>query len=338
MKIKNLLYIILLFIFSCSTNDDFSNYNDTNFVFLENINSSDYVLESRLITNRNNKKTLIKTFKEIPEYEVLDFYVFYKNNNSIIKYNTKDKQQNTFASLTNHQIKNFSVSPDYKFVAFSDNEDIFILNLQNSNIINITRNLEGSFRLPKWSPDGRSILIRNNIYILKQGEIYPTVTANYKIFSVFEETYKNVEMFDVFSSPSQAKWSPNSKMIVYAQYQTVFTFDINSKQLKRITSQKVVANNPKFSNDGEMISFFSSDLSKNGNNWQNFLTIYKAKHETSEIISDIYTTDLSWDFNSNNIIYSSKDGLFLHNLSDLSIKKIVKAKEATTLLSVNFLN
>jgi Tol biopolymer transport system component len=178
-------------------------------------------------------------------------------------------------------------------LAFSNYEDIFLLNLASGAIENLTANIEGDFRFPKWSPDGKSILIRNGIPIVRPNDCAPTATGNFKIFSLPQKSFQDVEMFDLFASPSYTEWPPAGKMVVYKQYQGIFIFDVNTEQLRRITTEEVVATNPKFSTDGGMISYFRSDLSDNGNNWQNFLTLYDITKESNEIINNIYSYDES---------------------------------------------
>ncbi|MFK5981596.1 MAG: hypothetical protein QM499_01685, partial [Flavobacteriaceae bacterium] len=262
----------------------------------------------------------------------------YKDGYDIIEFNPTNYQTQVIASLPNVLINSFSVSPNYEYLAFSNYEDIFLLNLVNGDIENLTENLVGDFRFPKWSPDSSSILIRNGILIVQSGDTGPTATGNFKIFSLSQQSFQDVEMFDQFASPSYAEWSPDSKNVIYEQYQAIFTFDVVTEQLRRITTEEVVATNPKFSTDGDMISYFSSDLSNNGNNWQNFLTLYDFANESNEIINNIYSYDVSWKDDSNEILYCTETGVFLYNITNGTIATIVPSNQSTYVHSVNFIN
>ena len=340
MKIKTLLIIFVTAIgaFSCSNGDNnLLNYDNNSFVYIETLVYDDYSGDSKLLISNGNQTTPIITSNGTIQYQIVNSKVVYKDGYDIIAFNPTNHQTYIIASLPNVQINSFNVSPNYEYLAFSNYEDIFLLNLASGAIENLTVNLEGDFRFPKWSPDGSSILIRNGIPIVQPGDSGPTATGNFKIFSLSQQSFQDVEMFDQFASPSYAEWSPDSKVVVYEQYQAIFIFDVVSEQLRRITAEEVVATNPKFSTDGGMISYFSSDLSDNGNNWQNFLTLYNIENKSNEIINNIYSYDVSWKEDSNEILYCTKAGIFSYNITNGTISTIVASNQSTYVHSVNFI-
>jgi len=340
MKIQNLIILCVttLGLISCSNDNDLLNYNDSSFLYIKTTTFDDYNGDSKLLLTNGNETIPIHISNGRIEYQIVNSKIFYKDGFDIIEFNPSTNQTQIITSLTNIQIHSFNVSPDNKYLAFSDYEDIFLLNLETGTTENLTVNLEGDFRLPKWSPNGNSILIRNGIPIVRPGDPYPTATGNFKIFSLSQESFQDVEMFDLFASPGYAEWSPDSEMIIYEQYQGVFIFNISTEQLKRITSEEIVATNPKFSTNGELISYFSSDLSDNGNNWQNFLTIYNTENETRTVINNSYSYDVSWKKDSNEILFCTGNGIFTYSLSNETITNKINSEQSTYLNSVNFLN
>ncbi len=341
MKIKTLIIIFITAIcaFSCSNDDNnFLNYDNNSFVYIETLVYDDYSGDSQLLISNGNQTTPIITSNGTIQYQIVNSRIVYKNGYDIIEFNPTNHQTQILASLPNVQINSFNVSPNYEYLAFSNYEDIFLLNLASGVIENLTANIEGDFRFPKWSPDGGSILIRNGIPIIRPGDSAPTATGNFKIFYLSQRNFQNVEMYDQFASPSYADWSPDSKNVVYEQSQAIFIFDVVTEQLRRITTEEVVATNPKFSNDGGMISYFSSDLSDNGNNWQNFLTLYDIEKESNEIINNIYSYDVSWKDDSSEILYGTETGIFSYNITNGTITKKVSSNQSTYVHSVNFIN
>jgi len=341
MKIKTLIivFVTLIGVFSCSNDDNnLLNYDNNLFVYVETFVYDDYSGDSKLLISNDNQTTPIITSNGTIQYQIVNSKVVYKDGYDIIEFNPTNYQTQVIASLPNVQINSFNVSPNFEYLAFSNYEDVFLLNLASGAIENLTENLEGDFRFPKWSPDGSSILIRNGILIVQQGDSGPTATGNFKIFSLSQQSFQDVEMFDQFASPSHAEWSPDSKNVVYGQYGAIFTFDIVTEQFRRITPEEVVAINPKFSTDGGMISYFSSDLSNNGNNWQNFLTLYDIVNESNEIINTIYSYDVSWKDDSSKILYCTETGISLYNITNETTTTIVSSNQSAYVHSVNFIN
>jgi len=336
---RTLLIILTLAmgVFSCSNDKDLLNYDNTTFVFIETISHDDYFGDSKLLVNEDNQTSPIKISNERIHYQVLGTKIIYKDGSDIVEFNSTTHQTQIIASFPNTPINSFHVSPDNEYLAFSDYEDIFLVELESGTVENITENLEGDFRNPKWSPNGNSILARNGVLIVRPGDNGPTITGNFKIFSLSQQTFQDIEMFDQFAYPGSAEWSPDSKIVIYEQYQAVFTFDVENEQLKRITSEEVVATNPKFSKNGTMISYFSSDQSDNGNNWQNFLTIYTIENQTSKVTNHSYSYDASWENDSTAILYCTENGIFLYNLETESIQILIETGESKYLHSTQFL-
>lgn len=332
------ILIMAISTFSCSNDDGDLNYNNNSFVYIETASFQDYSGNSKLLVSDGNNTRPIKILNKRIQYQIIDSKIVFLDGQDIIEFNPKSNKTRIIANLPNILIHSFHVSPNMDNLAFSNYEDIFIVELNSGTMKNITEHLEGNFRIPKWSPDGNSLLVRNGIPIVGPNDEAPTSTGNFKVFSLSQQSFQDIEMFDQFASPGNAEWSPDSKLIAYGQYQAIFTFDIENRQLKRITSQEVVATNPKFSTDGSKMSYFSSDLSDNGNNWQNFLTIYDISNNSSKIVNDIYSYDVSWKYDSSEILYCTKTGIFSYNLSKGTISQIVNSNESIFLHSVKFLN
>ena len=160
MKIKTLIIIFVAAIgtFSCNNDDNdysFLNYENNSFVYVETLVFDDFFGDSKLLIN--GQTTPIITSNETIQYQIVNSKVVYKDGYDIIEFNPTNNQTQVIASLPNVLINSFNVSPNYEYLAFSDYEDIFLMNLANGTIENITENLEGDFRFPKWSPDSSSI-------------------------------------------------------------------------------------------------------------------------------------------------------------------------------------
>lgn len=331
-----ILYASIGLLIACSSDDSNVSFDDNSFVYVETINFDDYTGDSKLLIKNGGNTSTIHTSNERIEYQISNSKIFYKDGYDIVEYDPSTNQSNIIASTTDTQIHSFSISPTQKYLVFSDYYDIILLDLEDETRENLTLNLEGDFRLPKWSPNGTSILIRNNIPIVSPGDSYPTATGNFKIYSLSNESFQDVEMLDLFASPGKAEWSPDGEMIMYKQYQGVFIFNINSQQLRRITSEEIVATNPKFSTNGKFISYFSSDMSDNGNNWQNFLTISNFESGTSTIVNNSYSYDVSWKDDSK-LLFCTGSGIFSYNLNNETITNQVNSQRSIYLNSVNYL-
>ncbi len=73
------------------------------------------------------------------------------------------------------------------------------MNVADGAIKNVTADLEGDFRFPRWSPTDSSILVRNGVSKVAEGDTAPTATANFKVYNLNDESFQDVEMFDEFT-------------------------------------------------------------------------------------------------------------------------------------------
>lgn len=335
MKINNLFYIFFIGLMISCNNDQTVDINKESFVYVETLNFDDYSGESSLKYEKS--ENFIHKQNGFIKYQILNSKIIYLNEDEFIEFNPRTKQYSSIISLTSNLIHSFSFSPDRKILAYSNYKDIILLNIENGTQENLTSNLIGDFRFPKWSPDGNSILIRNNIPITRPGDPYPTATGNFKIFSMSNNDFKDVKMYDTFASPGNVEWSPNNNEIVYEQYQKILLFDLNSEKLTILTPDNVIATDPKFSTDGNKISYFSSDSTHNGNNWQNFLTLYEINNQNHTVLNDIYSYDASWNIDSNEIIFSTNTGIYLFNLTNNTNTKLIESNKSKFLYNSKFI-
>lgn len=125
-----------------------------------------------------------------------------------------------------------SWSPDGIQIAFDlrvDNKsDIFIMNVDGTNIQNITNDLAGNNGSPSWSPDGTRIAFAS--YADNKGDIH---TINIDGSDLRRLTTD-------FGSNSHPSWSPDGTEIAFISADEygndhIYTLNINSSQLRHVT-------------------------------------------------------------------------------------------------------
>lgn len=335
MNIKKLFIVgfISVFIISCS-NDDNSiivepeQESNIPFVFVEIERFSDYYGDQKLILSDGNETTTIfKTSSEI-RYHVANSKVYYRDGSDIVEFDPATNQRRTLASLTDVSIHSFQVSPDSKFLAFSNYEDIILLDLQTRTSKNLTEGLEGDFRSPKWSPDGSSILVWNNILVVLPGDSNYTGTVNFKVFNLSEENFQNVEMFSESVSPGFPGWLSDSNTIVYGQVGSMFTFDLQTEQLQRTTLEGERTAEPKFSPNGEFISYSDIIPSQDNTTIISRLALFNLQTQTKTMVTDTNSHCTSWSKNSSEIMYCTLDGIYTYNLSTGDIIQKVESNNS----------
>ena len=159
-------------------------------------------------------------------------------------------------NLTNNQASDGhpSWSPDGTKIAFSSDRngdlDVFIMNADGSEQINITNDPEIKELSPDWSPDGNKILYR-----AQAGKIPKIFIMNIDGSEKTDLTY-NRNSRDV-----GATWSPDGKMIAFesamGDREDIYIMNSDGSGLFRVTDNPGKNYAPSWSPDGEKIAFVS---------------------------------------------------------------------------------
>ncbi len=168
--------------------------------------------------------------------------------------------------LTDHEANDNDPvwSPDGRKIAFSSDRDdavhVYVMNADGSNVHRLTNSTDIHEVNPAWSPDGKWIVFGAvstdgygttlQVVNLVSGEIKELVGANY-------------------TTPSFPSWSPDSKFVWFSSWKDqitvmrsdLYTVDIDSGEIKRVTNTGVdggAYQNINVSPDGSRILFSSS--------------------------------------------------------------------------------
>lgn len=150
-------------------------------------------------------------------------------------------------------------SPDGKRLCFwgqprkGSPEDLFLIDRDGANMINITNSRKGTRRVPAWSPDGRQIAFTSDIFL--SHEIY-----------VMDLSGQNENRLT--SNPRgacRARWSPDGKRLAYSDggYSVrknvdIWEMDPDGRNKKRLTGDLGSDYDPAFAPDGRKIIFASN--------------------------------------------------------------------------------
>ncbi|MCA1637998.1 MAG: FG-GAP-like repeat-containing protein [Acidobacteria bacterium] len=171
-------------------------------------------------------------------------------------------RQITMLSLTSY-VFGMSWSPDGAKIAFQDLTDIFIINVDGSNRVNLT-NGQGNNSEPTWSPDGSRLAFARSINDGRYTEIY---TMNVNGSDVRQITISPGGYTSGSHSPD---WSPDSGRLAFTMPADEFAPDdlalVNpdGTYLQLILENfDFVINVPKWSPDGTKIVFYGRGFSNN---------------------------------------------------------------------------
>lgn len=169
-----------------------------------------------------------------------------------------------------------SWSPDGSKLAFSNNQEVYILDLAINQGMNITNSPEFD-GFPAWSPDGTQLVFRSN----RDG--------NREIYRVNADGSNPIRLTNDTASDDHPIWSPDGLHIIFqstrgsttpttsAEWQ-IYIMDNDGANLHLVSQLKevTVIADPSFSPDGQWITFFANPA---GN-----YDIYIQHLETDEVV------------------------------------------------------
>lgn len=143
---------------------------------------------------------------------------------------------------------NYNISPDAKFVTFdskrvknpatSTNSDVFIVNINGENLINITKENEAADFSPKYSPDGKFIA-----YLTQLVPTFESDRIRLAIYDVKNKTNKIIaDSFDNWVNSFE--WNSDSKSIYFTGYEKgylpLFKVNIENQKVEKIIDKKSI--------------------------------------------------------------------------------------------------
>ncbi|MCK4448030.1 MAG: PD40 domain-containing protein, partial [Candidatus Marinimicrobia bacterium] len=163
--------------------------------------------------------------------------------------------------LTNNYHWDFSprFSPDGSKIVFVMLQDIYTIDLNGSNLINLTKNESNDDRYPRFTPDGLKIVFTSyrggncNIYIMDtDGSNQTKLTNNNSQLELFPQLSPD-GTYIIYTSFTIKQSHP----YIFENYE-INIMDINGSNLNRLTSENVNCDfSPQFSPDGSKVFYTS---------------------------------------------------------------------------------
>jgi Tol biopolymer transport system component len=145
-----------------------------------------------------------------------------------------------------------SWAPDSKRIAYESvngNWDIYIANLDGSDLIQLTNNANDD-RRPLISPDGQKIVFASN------------PRGTWDIYVMDSDGSRRTRLTDGPADNLEYDWSPDSKRIVFTSYRNdnwdIYVMDADGSNVVQLTHDPASDFQPSWSPDGSRIAFVST--------------------------------------------------------------------------------
>ncbi|MFN0277186.1 MAG: hypothetical protein ACKVRN_01150 [Pyrinomonadaceae bacterium] len=131
--------------------------------------------------------------------------------------------------------------------------DIFTINSDGTELVNITNSPEHDEISPSWSPDGEKLAFLYKLY------------TNAYVLGYMDKDGSNttflIEVLLSGSSGDTISWSPDGKKIAFTSHGEIYTIDNDGSNIVNITNDPAIDRQPSWSPDGETIAFSRQESS-----------------------------------------------------------------------------
>ncbi|MEO8393099.1 MAG: hypothetical protein ABI700_08895 [Chloroflexota bacterium] len=232
-------------------------------------------------------------------------------------------QGRSVCRLTENLIEEKKVnwSPDRKHILFVSQRsgdhptDLYVMNFDGTNIVNLTQDQAEDYEGGVWSPDGTQIAFSSN----RSGKMHVFV-MNADGANVYDLTP------DAFIADSPT-WSPDGTQIAYIQGSTnngntfeVYTTDLDSKATRALTTDSSPEYLPAWSPLGESIILYANTVSELGD--EQGTDLYSLQIATKVMTRLTYqhgAESPSWSPDGKKVVYLSD---FAVNVLDMTTRQI----------------
>ena len=134
-----------------------------------------------------------------------------------------------------------ATQPGRAGIAFQQLGDIFVMNANGQNQVNLTRTVLASNREPQWSPDAKQIAF----------------VCGDDVCAMDADGHNPMNLTNTpGSAESQIAWSPNGRQIAFSN-SDIYVVDTDGTHLSRLTTAPADDRDPTWSPDGAHIAFTS---------------------------------------------------------------------------------
>lgn len=238
-----------------------------------------------------------------------------------------------------------SFSPDGKtllFASFAGEADLLnFADVETGDISSISFELDGLFS-PKYSPDGKKILFVGTKNGASDIFIYTFETKKLQnltndVYSDLSPNWSNDGSSIVFVSDrgenTQVDVHPYKfKMFDYAyEFKDIYTIDVNTRHIDRITNTIADENHPVFSSDDTFVAF-TSDRTGISNIYLKNLNTNEEEYAITSLLTG--ASNLDWSKDGSQLVFSSffGSGYDLYSITNPSKKPAITDIEDTYFL------
>lgn len=278
----------------------------------------------------NSKADTIKVpDNAILNYQWLNGKLLYEVAGGILEYNPKTNKSKLI-KIQSHFLRSFHATN--QFIAFTDQNGIFLYDFTSQNLTEIERIPEGGARFPEILPDGENILYAEIRPKIHENPSWVTTYPQYKIYEIDTKKTRDVVMPDELAFLNyRLSWIRGSENMLYSQ--PLSLFNPRTKELRRLTNEGTVGTRHSISPDGTKVSYLQSDQSRNGDNWQDFLTVLDLSDFSEEILFRKTTYFTAWSPSSNKLLYSYPAGLSLYDFETAKTQELVNLADTNMLIA-----
>lgn len=192
----------------------------------------------------------------------------------------------------------------------SGTDEIYTMNIDGSQLIQLTRNAKLYIAPIEWSPDGDFI-------------VFSSVQAgNPDLYSVDVDTQELTNLTETVGYGVQASWSPVNNQIVFVGDGNLYLLDTSNDEIKLLYEGSGFSEDPIWSPDGEQVAFAA--YIPNTNRVRDDSEIFVIDVETRDIIqltdNSFDDSHPSWSPDGAYIAYEADVGQDLTSFEIMSVK------------------